>query len=71
MFLALTHGYMRLLVKWLRPKVVPSPRRKKIPFGTRLQLFLYRRCIKKLTKWYCRYAFSDSVTLMGMPPNAT
>lgn len=58
---------MRLLLKWLRPKVVPSPRRKKIPFGIRVQLYLYRSCIKKLTKWYCRYAFSDSVTLIGTP----
>lgn len=56
---------MRLLLKWLRPGVVPSPRRKKIPFGTRVQLILYRCCIKKLTKWYTKYAFSDSITLVG------
>ena len=58
---------MRLLLKWLRPEVVPSPRRKKIPFGTQVQLYLYRRCIKRLAKWYPRYAFSDSITLGGSP----
>lgn len=58
---------MRLLVKWLRPDVIPSPRRKKIPFGIKLQLFLYRRCLKKLAKWYSRYAFSDNIVISGTP----
>ncbi len=58
---------MRLLIKWLRPETVPSPRRKKIPFGSQVQIYLYRRCIKRLAKWYSQYAFSDSVTLVGTP----
>ena len=58
---------MRLLLKWLRPEVVPSPKRKNIPFGTQVQLYLYRRCIKRLAKWYSQYAFSDSVILVGTP----
>ena len=59
---------MRLLLKWLRPEVVPSPRRKKIPFGTSVPLYLYRRCIVKLTKWYFKYAFSDCMSHVGTPP---
>lgn len=58
---------MLLLIKWLRPDVIPSPRRKKIPFGTRLQLFLYRSGLRKLAKWYSRYAFSDSIVISGTP----
>lgn len=58
---------MRLLLKWLRPEVVPSPRRKKIPFGMRVQLFLYRRCIKRLLNWYPKYAFSDTIFLTCNP----
>lgn len=58
---------MRLLLKILRPKTVPSPNRKKIPFGTRVQLSLYRSCLKTLRKWYARYAFSDSVLITGSP----
>lgn len=58
---------MRLLLKWLRPERVPSPNRKKIPFGTRLRLSLYRGCLKTLRKWYSRYAFSDTVFISGSP----
>lgn len=56
---------MRFLMKWLKPDVVPSPRRKNIPFGTRVQLLMYRQCLKRLRKWYSKYAFSDSVILTG------
>lgn len=55
---------MKLLLKCLRPETVPS-RRKNIKLGTRVQLFLYRRCLNKLKKWYSRYAFSDIVVLTG------
>lgn len=59
---------MRLLLKWLRPEVIPSPRRKDIPFGEKARLFLYKRCILILKKWYSRYAFSDSIFLNGISP---
>lgn len=55
---------MRLLLKWLRPKVVPSPRRKKIPFGIRVQLYLYRSCIKKLTKGIAGMLFPIALLLL-------
>jgi len=58
---------MRLLLKLLRPETVPSPNRKKIPFGTRLQLSLYRSCLKTLRRWYRKYAFSDSIVISGNP----
>lgn len=58
---------MWLLLKWLRPETVPSPRRKKIPLGMRLQLQFYRSCLRILRKWYARYAFSDSILLTGNP----
>lgn len=56
---------MKLLLKLLKPDVVPSPRRKSIPFRTRVQLLLYGLCIKILRKWYSKYAFSDSIMLVG------
>ena len=56
---------MRLLLKWFRPDIIPSPRRKRIPFGTRLQLQLYRSCLKILRKWYAKYAYSDSISISG------
>ena len=59
---------MRLLLKWLRPEVIPSPRRKNIPFGEKARLFLYKRCILILKKWYSRYAFSDSIFINGISP---
>lgn len=58
---------MRLLMKWLRPDTIPSPRRKKIPFGKRMQLHLYHYCLSKLAKSYSKFAFSDSVSLVGEP----
>lgn len=58
---------MRLLMKWLRPETVPSQRKKHLPFGTRLRLDVYRKCLTVLRKWYGRYAFSDMVTLPGRP----
>lgn len=58
---------MRLLLKLLRPETIPSPNRKKIPLGTRIQLSLYRSCLMTLRKWYTKYAFSDSVVVMGSP----
>lgn len=58
---------MRLLLKWLRPKTVPSPNRKRIPFGKRVRLSLYRSCLRTLRKWYQKYAFSDRITLSGKP----
>lgn len=58
---------MKLLLKLLRPETVPSPNRKKIPFGTRVQLYLYRSCLKTLRKWYVKYAFSDKIVLSGKP----
>lgn len=58
---------MRLLIKWLRPETVPSPKRKNIPFGTRLRLSLYRECLKILRNWYQKYAFSDTVVISGRP----
>lgn len=58
---------MQLLLKLLRPKTVPSPRRKKIPFGIRVRLSLYRSCLKKRRKWYSRYAFADTIVISGSP----
>ena len=58
---------MNLLLKLLRPERVPSPNRKKIPFGTRLQLFLYRSGLKRLKKKYCRCAYSDTMIIVGNP----
>lgn len=58
---------MRLLLKLLRPEKVPSPNRKSVPFGTRMQLLLYRRCLKRLKRWYYRYAYSDSMIIVGNP----
>lgn len=55
---------MKLLLKCLRPETVPS-RRKNIKLGARVQLFLYRRCLNQLKKWYSKYAFSDIVVLAG------
>lgn len=64
----IAHDDMRLLLKWLRPEVIPSPRRKNIPFGEKTRIFLYKRCILILKKWYSRYAFSDSIFLNGISP---
>lgn len=58
---------MRLLLKLLRPEKVPSPNRKNVPFGTRLQLFLYRMCLKRLKRWYYRYAYLDNMIIVGNP----
>ena len=58
---------MRLLLKLLRPTTVPSPNRKNIPFGTRVQLSLYRSCLKTLRHWYAKYAFSDKIVISGKP----
>lgn len=58
---------MRLLIKWLRPETAPSPKRKNIPFGTRLRLSLYRECLKILRNWHQKYAFSDTVVISGRP----
>lgn len=58
---------MRLLLKWLRPDFLPSSKRKKTPLGLKLQLFLYRRSLKMLMKWYSCYAFSDSIMIAGTP----
>lgn len=58
---------MRLLLKLLRPEKVPSPNRKSVPFETRMQLLLYRRCLKRLKRWYYRYAYSDSMIIVGNP----
>ena len=58
---------MQLLLRLLRPEKIPSPQRKKTPLGIRLQLFLYRRCLKRLKKWYYKYAYSDSMIIVGNP----
>lgn len=58
---------MQLFLKWLKPDVVPLPRQKNIPLGIQVQLFLYRHCLKTLSKWYQKYAFSDSIVLAGNP----
>lgn len=56
---------MRLLIKWLRPINVPSPKRKNIPFRVRIQCELYSICLKILKKYYTKYAFSDYLTIKG------
>ena len=58
---------MRLLLKLLRPDTVPSPNRKNIPFGTRVQLALYRKCLTKAMRRYAKLAFSDGIVLEGRP----
>lgn len=58
---------MQLLLKWLRPETVPSPKRKQIPLGMKIRLSLYRNCLNMMRKWYSRYAFSDVIEIQGTP----
>lgn len=58
---------MQLLLKWLRPETVPSPKRKQIPLGLKIRLSLYRNCLNSMRKWYSRYAFCDTVEIQGNP----
>ena len=58
---------MRLLLKLLRPDTVPAPNRKNIPFGTRVRLALYRKCLLRARRRYSKLAFSDSIVIEGSP----
>lgn len=58
---------MLFLLNWLRPKTVPTPKRKSIPFWARIQCIIYSVCLKLLKKFYVKYAFSDLITIKGKP----
>lgn len=58
---------MKWITRMLRPEAVPPASKKRLSFGTRVRMGLYRNRLLRLRKYYALYAFSDMVALQGRP----